>query len=157
MQLADGVDCGQLLIHRRVLLLILTLVGQAVADLGGAALQRNPCLKRAITRHALQGPLHRERFDVQRLPVVLVLQQLGWVPVHVAGADRVPRPVLPAGVCRAEGLGAGIVRLADPSALVVDVHDVAALLDIGEKTDAPAPVEVHTDLDDAVVQKGHLL
>ena len=157
VQLADGVNGGQLLVQRRVLLLVLPLVRQPVADLNGAALQRDPRLEGAVARHVLQGPLHRDRLDVERLAVVLLLQQLRGVAVHVAGADRVPGPFLPGRVRRAERPGAGVVRLADPPAEVVDVDDVAALLDIGEVADAPAPVEVHADPDDAVVEVGHAL
>jgi hypothetical protein len=128
-----------------------------MADLNGSAIERDPRLESAVCRHLFQSPLHGGSLDIQGFAVVAVFEEFADVAVDIARTDRVPRPVFPVRVRFAKGLGAGVVGLANPTAQVMDVDDVSALLRVGEVTNAAAPVEGHTDLDEAVVQVGHLV
>ena len=111
VKLADGVDRRQLLVVRGVLCLVGAVVYQPVSHDRGLAFQRDPGLEGALARDVVEGPLHRDCFDVERLSVVRVFEYLARMLKDVARSDRVPGPVLPAGMGFAEGMWSRIIRL----------------------------------------------
>jgi hypothetical protein len=73
-----------------VLSVVRPVVGQAVVDLHGIAVEPDPLLDKALAGNVIEHPLQGNRLRIYRFAVVRMLDYRGGVAVPVARTNRVP-------------------------------------------------------------------